>query len=82
MMSKIVDDPRFSGPVITCIQDLQSSNLNDLDLIPSWLAREGPAVSPGEAQKSALRSWRLVPFENRTSPVGISLRRLTPRHQP
>jgi hypothetical protein len=55
MMSKIVDDPRFSGPVITCIQDLQSSNLNDLDLIPSSLARaREETASPRELRKSAV----------------------------
>jgi hypothetical protein len=39
MMSKIVDDPCVLGPVITCFQDLQPSNLKDLVLISRFAAR-------------------------------------------
>ena len=46
---------------------------------PSCLAREGPAVSPREARKSALLA--AGPFENPVSPVRASLRRLPLWHR-
>jgi hypothetical protein len=39
----------FCHPVIACFRDLESSNLNNLVLIPSCLARtRRSAASPGE----------------------------------
>jgi hypothetical protein len=38
MMPKNVNDPHFAVLFITCFPDLESENIKDLVLIPSWLA--------------------------------------------